>query len=112
MAPRSKDFGLEAVLSAFSFFSTDAAADGVKGFFVGALPVCPAAVIPIRRMHGKTRFQSIGTLRLNFIKLESLCPFAKAVQQKLLASAGPHPWQARPTINCCLYNLVAALLKS
>jgi hypothetical protein len=34
-------------------------------------------------MHVKICFQSIGILELNFIKLESLCPFAKAVQQKL-----------------------------
>jgi hypothetical protein len=34
-------------------------------------------------MHVKICFQSIVILELNFIKLESLCPFAKAVQQKL-----------------------------
>jgi hypothetical protein len=75
--------GRGTVFSALSVFSTEAAAEALKGFFVGALLVCAPAVITIRTIHGKTRFQSIDTLKLNFIKLESLCPFPKAVQQKL-----------------------------
>ncbi|HZD09579.1 MAG TPA: hypothetical protein VE176_15085, partial [Candidatus Limnocylindrales bacterium] len=54
------------------------------GFFVGALPVCAPAATTIRTVHDKTRFQSIGTLKLNFIKLESLCPFLKGVQQSFV----------------------------
>jgi hypothetical protein len=47
------------------------------------LLVCAAAVAATSTTDVKIRFQNIGTLRLNFIKLESLCPFRKAVQQKL-----------------------------
>jgi hypothetical protein len=81
MAPRSKDLGRGTVFSAVSVFCTEAAADGDKGFFVGALPVCAPAASAIRTILDKTRFKCIGTLKLNFIKLESLCPFPDAVQQ-------------------------------
>jgi hypothetical protein len=90
MAFTSKDLGRGTVFSVLSVFFTEAAAEADKGFFVGALPVCAPAVAAIRTMHVKLRFQSIGTLELNFIKLESLCPFAKAVQQKLWLWLGQH----------------------
>jgi hypothetical protein len=64
--------------------STEAAADAFKGFLDGAVPVCAPAAAAIRTIHVKTRFQSISILKLNFIKLKSLCPFLAAVQQKLL----------------------------
>jgi hypothetical protein len=59
MAPRSKDLGRATFFSVLSVFSTEAAADGFKGFLVGALPVCAPAVTAIRKMHVRVRFQNI-----------------------------------------------------
>jgi hypothetical protein len=81
MAPRSKDLGRGTVFSALSVFSTEAAADAFKGFFDGAVPVCAPAGAALRTIDDKIGFQSLGILKLNFVKLKSLCPFLTAVQQ-------------------------------
>jgi hypothetical protein len=79
---------LSAEAAAASVFWTESWADFFNGCFDGALPVWATAVAAVRTTHVKICFQSIGTLKLNFIKLESLCPFAKAVQQKLWPGLG------------------------
>jgi hypothetical protein len=101
MAPRSKDFGRATVFSVLSVFTTEAAAEAYRGFLVGALlPVCAPAVAATRTIHVKTCFQSIGILKLNFIKLESLCPFLITVQQSFYSAVCSVSMRPELTVAC------------